>query len=120
MASKMLRLEQRTLGMRHCTAHSSRTGEPCNKWAVRGANVCNTHGGSTTHVKRAAEERIKELVDPALDRIKDLIETAPDLVALAAAKDVLDRAGLGARQKVDATIVSRFTLRIDRGDNDAG
>lgn len=107
------------LGMRKCTAHSSRTGEPCQKWAIRGGNVCNTHGGSIGRVKRAAEERIKELVDPAIDRMRDLIESGPDLVALAAARDVLDRAGHSARQKVDANInVTRFTLRIDRGDED--
>lgn len=30
---------------RRCTAHSSRTGEPCRAWAVEGGTVCVTHGG---------------------------------------------------------------------------
>jgi hypothetical protein len=29
-----------------CHAHSSRTGEPCKKWAVTGKKVCMSHGGA--------------------------------------------------------------------------
>lgn len=43
-----------------CSAHSSRTGEPCGAYAVHGANVCRAHGGSVPHVKRAAARRLAE------------------------------------------------------------
>jgi hypothetical protein len=43
-----------------CTAHSSRTGEPCRKWAIRGGKVCNKHGGQAPRVAAAAKARIVE------------------------------------------------------------
>jgi len=43
---------------RRCTAHSSRTGDRCRAVAIPGGNVCKTHGGSISHVKRAAERRL--------------------------------------------------------------
>lgn len=42
---------------RRCIAKSSRTGERCRKWAIRGATVCATHGGGASQVKRAAAAR---------------------------------------------------------------
>lgn len=50
--------------MRRCHAHSSRTGEPCKKWAILGGSVCPTHGGRIPNVKRAAAERLADLIDP--------------------------------------------------------
>ncbi len=45
------------------------------------------------------------MVDPALVRLRKLIDKADgDSVSLAAVRDVLDRAGLGARQKVDLEV----------------
>jgi hypothetical protein len=41
-----------------CKAHSARTGEPCRKFAVKGAVVCTVHGGSAGQVKRAAQRRL--------------------------------------------------------------
>lgn len=43
-----------------CVATSNRTGNRCAKWAIRGGLVCNTHGGSTGHVKAKAAERLIE------------------------------------------------------------
>ena len=43
-----------------CTAHSSRTGEPCKAWPVRGATVCRKHGGGAPQVRAAAEKRLQE------------------------------------------------------------
>jgi hypothetical protein len=42
---------------RRCTAKSSRTGERCQKYAIRGSTVCSSHGGGAPQVKRAAEVR---------------------------------------------------------------
>ena len=48
-----------------CTAHRSRDGRPCRRWARRGAAVCPSHGGNSPAVRRAAAERVAraELVD---------------------------------------------------------
>jgi hypothetical protein len=46
--------------MKRCTARSSRTGEPCRRFPVRGATVCPSHGGRAPQVQRAAELRLAE------------------------------------------------------------
>jgi hypothetical protein len=79
-----------------CTAKTS-TGTPCKSWAIQGGRVCRTHGGSAPQVKAKARARLEALVNPAITqldkRVKD--DENPGL-ALAAAKDILDRAGFGA------------------------
>src|SRR5215472_13729628 len=40
-----------------CTAHRT-NGEPCRAAALRGANVCYTHGGAAPQVRLAAQRRI--------------------------------------------------------------
>ena len=79
----------------------------CGQSAIPGATVCYFHGGAAPQVRKKAMERILELVDPALHQLSMLIEEAEtDAVRLAAIRDVLDRAGYGAKQKleIDATI----------------
>lgn len=39
-----------------CTGHKS-SGLPCLKFAIRGGNVCEMHGGAAPHVRAAAEAR---------------------------------------------------------------
>lgn len=72
------------------------------------------HGGAAPQVKRAAEERIRDLVDPALNRLAKLIEDLSGTVALAAVKDVLDRAGYGVRQRIDIEVRIR-TMAVQMG-----
>ena len=53
------------------------------------------HGGADPQVRLAAKERLALLVDPAIDRLRELIlQTEFPSTAYAAVKDVLDRAGL--------------------------
>jgi hypothetical protein len=40
-----------------CTAHRT-NGQPCRAWAVRGAQVCWSHGGASPQVRRAARRRL--------------------------------------------------------------
>jgi hypothetical protein len=102
-----------------CAAHSSRTGEPCQKWPIAGSNVCSTHGGSAPQVKRRAEERLRELQSPAvssladaivadshqLDRRGGIITLGPDhAVRLRAALAVLDRTGLGPTSNTNVNL----------------
>jgi hypothetical protein len=82
---------------RKCTAHSSRTGKPCQRYAIMGATVCQTHGGSAPQVKRKAEQRLREMVDPMISRLNELaMQTDNPKVAADCVRDALDRAGIGA------------------------
>jgi hypothetical protein len=89
---------------RRCRAKSSRTGQPCRRWAILGGNVCPTHGGSIHRVKLSAQQRLAEMVDPALTSLADLVIRADnDAIKLAAIKDVLDRAGFKPRERVETS-----------------
>lgn len=104
---------------RRCRAHRG-NGEPCSAYAIRGGVVCAVHGGRAPQVKRAADERLRELVDPAIVELERLMTKSDmDSVRLAAVKDILDRAGLKPTEKIDARVLGAFTLRIDRGDADS-
>lgn len=85
-----------------CTARSQRTGEQCRRPAARGANVCPVHGGSAPQVKAAARRRLDQAADVLVQRLLKfaLDGDVADNVALAAIRDALDRAGMGAKTEV--------------------
>ena len=89
---------------RRCTAHSSRTGEKCRLPPIKGGTVCLVHGGSAPQVKNRALQRLTELVEPAIAELNRIMCDAggpnPDAVKLAAAKDILDRAGFKPTDKI--------------------
>jgi len=91
------------------------SGKPCQKRPIIGATVCRLHGGAAPQVKRKAEQRIRDLVDPALTRLEKLIEDNYSSVALAAVKDVLDRAGYAARQRLEHTGADGGPIEFDNG-----
>jgi hypothetical protein len=83
--------------MPQCTAHlTSNPTIQCRRSAVRGCNVCIKHGAGAPQVRRAAAMRILELVDPALANLKRDLLSKDAGVRQKATFDVLDRAGLGA------------------------
>ncbi len=88
--------------MSTCTAMRTDGVTPCKGQAIKGGNVCRTHGGSAPQVRDAAARRILALVDPALGvlaratRPRRNPKWEPTHVELSAARDVLDRAGFGA------------------------
>jgi len=88
-----------------CTATTS-AGNPCRSAPVTGARVCWHHGGAAPQVKRKAEERIAAAADPAAAKLVELMSSkkVPYPVQLAAAKDLLDRAGIGQEQAVTLTL----------------
>lgn len=75
-----------------CTAHSSRTGQPCKQYPIAGATVCRTHGGAAPQVQAKAEERLKALQPLAIRRLEELAGQAQfPSVAYQAVRDILDR-----------------------------
>lgn len=93
-----------------------RKGEPCENWSLAGATVCFQHGGMLPSVQKAAEERKQaarlKLIDSsgdAADTIAYLMTFATqENVRLAAAKEVLDRAGI--KGGADITVAHEHTL----------
>ena len=64
------------------------------------ANDCPVHGGAAPQVKAAAKRRLDQAADVLVQRpLKFALDgDAPDHVALAAIRDALDRAGMGANK----------------------
>lgn len=86
---------------RRCTAHSSRTGEPCKNAAIKGHNVCRYHGGAAKQVKQAARIRLENAADLMAKQLLGIALTADsEQVKLTAIRDALDRAGLKAPSEV--------------------
>lgn len=89
-----------------CSAKRS-NGTPCNRHAINGGKVCYVHGGAAPQVKRAARERLAEMVEPALEvlhkamRLKETGKNGgPLALAVIAARDILDRAGYVKTDKI--------------------
>jgi HEAT repeat protein len=61
-----------------------------------------SHGGRGPQVRKAAAERLAEMVDPLLTELFRIAQSGEnDAVRLAAIKDALDRAGYKPREKAD-------------------
>jgi hypothetical protein len=99
---------------RKCTAHSSRTGEPCKLPPLRGMEVCRSHGGAAPQVKAKARQRIEAAADRMARELLRMAvdENVSDTVKLAAIRDALDRAGLGAKTAVRDCRPLRRTLLV--------
>ncbi len=92
----------------HCTGHSARTGVACTSPRVTHMQVCRRHGGSLANVKRKAAERLAAMVDPMLGRLHALALQDKHLpAAVNAAKDLLDRGGIGAEQELKLHAIGR-------------
>jgi hypothetical protein len=100
-----------------CTA-TDRTGQQCGKSAIRGANVCRSHGGAAPQVRRRAEERLAALVDPAIDELRKLLRSKSPAVVLGAVKDILDRNGFKPKDVV--VVEGDIVAALNRGLARAG
>lgn len=90
---------------RRCVGHR-KNGDRCQKPSILGATVCREHGGAAPHVKAAAKARLENAADRLARQLLGMAED-PDMapaIKLAALKDALDRAGLGARQALDVAV----------------
>lgn len=88
--------------MAQCTAHR-KNGDRCKAPAIKGGTVCRVHGGAAPQVRDAARLRLLALVDPALATLGRSLDLKGNQaqVALAAARDVLDRAGFKSTEKLE-------------------
>ena len=83
-----------------CVAHR-KNGDQCRHPARRGATVCRVHGGGCSTGDRKARERISLAADRMARELLGIATGAEsEAVKLAAVKDALDRAGLGAKTEV--------------------
>jgi hypothetical protein len=105
---------------RRCTAHKH-NGEPCLRYAARGANVCRVHGGAAPQVVAKARERLALAADRMARELLGIATGAEsEAVKLAAVKDALDRAGLGAKTEVEVglkpyeEILNNIALSVGR------
>lgn len=102
---------------RRCTAHSSRTGLPCKKYAVNGTNVCDTHGGKAPQVVAKARQRLQEAADRMARNLLGIADdesgTTPSYVQLQAINSALDRAGIAEPKDVTVTVKSYESLMAD-------
>jgi len=93
-----------------CSAHK-RLGGVCGQWAMRGQAVCFLHGGKSPQALRKAEERMRDLVHPAISSLARQI--AKD--EFASTKYVLDWAGFREQTTTAENTVS-VTITFDRAD----
>ena len=78
---------------RRCSATNKKTGLRCKQWAILGGTVCRYHGGNAPQVRRKAEERLKALVDPAIEALHEILSDKKHPHRMAAIKEILERDG---------------------------
>ena len=83
---------------------------------IKGGTVCIAHGGRAPQVRDKARQRIMEAADPvAAALIKIALDEKQDTAhRISAARDLLDRAGYGAKQALE--IASDLHITDDRVD----
>lgn len=79
---------------RQCTA-TNRQGERCKRYPIPGGTVCTNHGGGAPQVKRRAQQRLLDAIDPAISvLIEEMHSAAKSADRQKAANSILDRAGI--------------------------
>src|SRR5215831_18146944 len=91
----------------------TRGDHPCKNKPMAGQLVCRMHGGSSPQALRKAEERMRELVHPAISALERQINKDE----FAATKYVLDWAGFKpTEQPVETDGHLRVTIHFDHAN----
>lgn len=90
-------------GQPRCTAWSSQRHHRCERAKTPGATVCASHGSAAPQVRRRAQLRLVELIDPAIAVLaKEMVDArVKSADRQRAANSILDRAGVPRRTEVD-------------------
>ena len=98
-----------------CGRTAKHSGAPCKNLAMVGQAVCYIHGGKSPQALKKAEERMRDLVHPAVSSLERLVNKDE----FAATKYVLDWAGFRPSdqpaQPSDAMV--KVTVLFDHADN---
>ena len=108
-------------GKKAICGKKTRKGTPCQKSPIKGGTVCRLHGGAAPPVKRAAELRLLELVDPAIATLARIMATSDnEALRLKAADSILDRGGLpkGAQVTVEDARSALYEALLAYRDNE--
>jgi hypothetical protein len=89
--------------MELCTAKRT---TPCKAHAIHGGHVCRVHGGAAPQVVAAAKLRLALAADAVAERLVTiaLSKRTRDSDVIAAAKDLLDRAGVRAEKPANERV----------------
>lgn len=101
-----------------CKAISRQQGDRCRRPAKPGASVCAKHGGNLPTVRRSAQIRLAELVNPAIATLaRELVKAERSADRIRAANSLLDRAGVGREgpdaQAARALLIERLLTMRD-------
>jgi hypothetical protein len=85
-----------------CSGQKPSTGERCRREAIPGGSVCRIHGGALPAVQAKAATRIGMTVDAAVTAMQEMLAdpNTDNRDKIIIAKDILDRGGLGATNKL--------------------
>ncbi|WGY04007.1 hypothetical protein QI633_09600 [Nocardioides sp. QY071] len=91
-----------------CTARK-RNGDRCSNPPVTGTMVCRMHGAGAPQVKAKANQRLIEMVLPAMRELRRILDskTASDADKLKAVNMVLQRTGYNERHSIDIGLRER-------------
>ena len=99
-----------------CTAHlRDGSGKPCRKNAKKGMNVCASHGGAAPQTIKAAQLRLLMAADSIAGILVEIAQDSkmPPATRVAAARDILDRAGLKPVEQVEVTTVDSDVVDLE-------
>lgn len=100
-----------------CRAKSKTTGNRCRQPAIPGGTTCVYHGGQAPQVRRKADLRLAQLVEPAIAQLaRELVNTTTGtpMSRLRALENILDRSGyprgavIGNVEEAKAQLIARL------------
>jgi hypothetical protein len=81
-------------GARQCIATSQVSGQRCKNNAVHWQAVCRFHGAAAPLSRKAAFERMLYMVEPAMERLREIILHGDDKDANAAIRTLFQACGM--------------------------